>query len=208
MKKCWLDRPIFTRESLRKCLLMMKLTAIFLLIACLQVTAKGYSQDKMSISLKNVKLKYAITYIQRNSKYRFIYNDDLFSESAKVSVEARDATIQQILDIVFRSTSLVYHLMEDNLIVIASQPDGKPAFPVKGKVSLHHSTGISSGGPGISVVEKGTTNGTTTNDQGEFSLDVKDANAVLVITSVGYDRQEVAVNGKQDLSILLEPNST
>ena len=208
MKKCWLDRPIFTRENLRKCLLMMKLTALFLLIACMQVTAKGYSQDKMSINLKDVKLKYAITYIQHNSKYRFIYNDDLFPESAKVTVEARDATIQQILDIVLRSTTLVYHVMEHNLIVIASQEDSKPVFPVKGKVTLHQTTGIVSGGPGISIVEKGTTNGTTTNEQGEFSLEVKDAGAVLVITSVGYDRQEVAVNGKQELSILLEPGSS
>ncbi|HEY4287855.1 MAG TPA: SusC/RagA family TonB-linked outer membrane protein [Puia sp.] len=183
----------------------MKLTALFLLIACMQVRAKGYSQDKMSITLKNVKLKYAITYIQHNSKYRFLYNDDLFSESVKVSVEARDATIQQILDIVLRSTTLVYHVMEHNLIVIASQEDSKPAFPIKGKVSLHHTTGISPGGPGISIVEKGTTNGTTTNDQGEFSLDVRDANAILVITSVGYERQEMALNGKQELSILMEP---
>jgi TonB-linked SusC/RagA family outer membrane protein len=207
MKKCWLTRCVFTRESLHKYLLLMKLTALLLLIACMQVSARGYSQDKMSVSLKDVKLKYAITYIQHNSKYRFIYSDDLFPETAKVSVEARDATIQQVLDIMFRSTSLIYRVMNDNLIVIASQADNMPAFTVKGKVTLHHSTGISAAGPGISVVEKGTTNGTTTNDQGEFSLEVKDANAVLVISSVGYDRQEVAVGGRQEVSILLEPTS-
>ena len=207
MKKCWLTRRVFTRESLHKYLLLMKLTALLLLLACMQVSARGYSQDKMSVSLKDVKLKYAITYIQHNSKYRFIYSDDLFPETAKVSVEARDATIQQVLDIMFRSTSLIYRVMNDNLIVIASQADNLPAFMVKGKVTLHHTTGITPAGPGISVVEKGTTNGTTTNDQGEFSLEVKDANAVLVISSVGYDRQEVAVGGRQELSILLEPTS-
>ena len=207
MKKCWLTRRVPTRESLHKYLLLMKLTALFLLIACMQVSAKGYSQDKMSISLKDVKLKYAIAYIQHNSKYRFIYSDDLFPESAKVSVEARNATIQEVLDMVFRSTSLVYRVMNDNLIVIASRADGKAVFVVKGKESLHHTTGISPGSPGISVVEKGTTNGTTTNDQGEFSLQVKDGNAVLVISSVGYDRQEVAVDGKPELTILLEPTS-
>jgi TonB-linked SusC/RagA family outer membrane protein len=185
----------------------MKLTALLLLIACMQVSARGYSQDKMSVSLKDVKLKYAITYIQHNSKYRFIYSDDLFPETAKVSVEAKDATIQQVLDLLFRSTSLVYRVMNDNLIVIASQSDNMRAFTVKGKISLHYSTGIASGGPGISVVEKGTTNGTSTNEQGEFTLAVKDANAVLVISSVGFDRQEVAVGGKQELTVLLEPAS-
>src|ERR1700759_5609743 len=73
MKKCWLTRRVFTRESLHKYLLLLKLTAFFLLIACMQVSARGYSQDKMSISLRDVKLKYAISYIQHNSKYRFIY---------------------------------------------------------------------------------------------------------------------------------------
>lgn len=208
MQKCLLAGPIFTREDFRKWLLMMKLTALFLLIASLHVAARGYSQDKMSVTLKDVKLKYAISYLQHNSKYRFIYNDDLFSESTKVSVEARDATIQQILDILLRSTPLVYHVMDNNLIVIASQEDRKQGFPIRGKVTVHHPTGIGAAGAGISIIEKGTTNGTATNDKGEFTLEVKDANAVLVISSVGYERQEVALNGREELSILLEPASS
>src|ERR1700748_2972591 len=70
MQKSISHGSIFTRESYRKYLLMMKLTALLLLIACMQVSARGYSQDKISITLKNVRLKYAIAYIQHNSKYR------------------------------------------------------------------------------------------------------------------------------------------
>ncbi len=207
MKKCRLNRLPVTGEDLRKCFLIMKLTAVLIFIACLQVSAKTYGQEKMSISLKNVRLKYAITYIQHNSKYRFLYNDDLFSGPTKISVQARDATIQEILDIVFRSTGLVYHVMDHDLIVISSVDD-KKAVPIKGKVSLRNSAGAIVSGAGISVVEKGTANGTTTNEQGEFSLEVKDPNAIVVISSVGYEIKEIPLAGKQVIEVLLEASST
>jgi TonB-linked SusC/RagA family outer membrane protein len=187
----------------------MKLTALLLLTACLQVSAKGFSQDKISISLKDVNLKYAITYIQNNTKYRFIYNDDLFSKDTRVSVDARDATIQEVLSILFQSTGLVYHMMENNLIVIAPQaPVNRNSLPVSGKVSLHNTDGstVAARG-GVSVIEKGTANGTSTDDQGMFSLDVRDAAAVLVFSFVGYETREMPLAGNTVINITLDASS-
>lgn len=57
---------------------------------------------------------------------------------------------------------------------------------------------------GASVLQKGTTNGVSTNIDGEFSLSVKDANkAVLVVSYIGYKAQEVAVNGRTDITVRL-----
>ena len=82
--------------------------------------AKGFSQEKISIDLKNVEIKIALTTIQQNSRYRFIYNDDILPKDAMVTVKLTDADITQALDIILQSTGLTYHILESNLIVICS----------------------------------------------------------------------------------------
>jgi TonB-dependent starch-binding outer membrane protein SusC len=61
--------------------------------------------------------------------------------------------------------------------------------------------------PGVSVIEKGTINGTTTNAQGEFSLNVKGSNATLVFSFVGYATQQIAVGTQSQISISLKPGT-
>ena len=209
MKKCQLNRIPVKQGVILKRFLIMNLTVVLLLVACLQVSATGFTQDKLSLSLKDVKLKYAVSYIQHNSRYRFIYNDDIFPESTKVSIQVKDASIQEILDVLFHSTRLVYHLMNNNLIVISSQAEiNSFQVPVSGKVSLHDVDGsLSSGRSGISIIEKGTSNGTTTDEQGIFSLTVKDANAILIFSSVGYESKEVPLNGNTVQDVVLEASS-
>jgi len=58
--------------------------------------------------------------------------------------------------------------------------------------------------PGVSVNQKGAESGTTTDDQGKFSLEITDADAVLVFTHVGYLEQEVSVGSQRTLDIVLQ----
>ena len=75
-------------------------------------------------------------------------------------------------------------------------------FVVKGKVSDNNG-GIA----GATVSEKGTSNATTTDNEGNFSLNVANTSATLVISSVGYTTQEVAVDGKSQVNIMLAANA-
>ncbi|MDX1700878.1 MAG: carboxypeptidase-like regulatory domain-containing protein [Melioribacteraceae bacterium] len=58
--------------------------------------------------------------------------------------------------------------------------------------------------PGVSVVEKGTNNGVVTDFDGNYSIDLEDANAVLVFSYVGFQTQEISVNGRQQIDVFLE----
>jgi TonB-linked SusC/RagA family outer membrane protein len=60
--------------------------------------------------------------------------------------------------------------------------------------------------PGASVLEKGNTNGTATDAEGRFSLNVSDANATLVISFIGYTSQEVSINGRSVINVALTPS--
>jgi TonB-dependent starch-binding outer membrane protein SusC len=76
------------------------------------------------------------------------------------------------------------------------------AFSVKGKVIDENSAAL----PGVNVIEKGTTNGTVTDADGAFSINVENENAVLVFSYIGYAQQEVALNGQSSLSVSLVPD--
>ena len=126
MKKRQVYKLFVPRKKLLRFLLIMKLTVLFLTVACLQVYATGFSQDKISLTLKNVEIKKALVSIKKNSQYRFIYNDDILPKNKKVSIEVKDATIQEVLNLIFLSTTLTYQVLENKLVVISSAKEEIP----------------------------------------------------------------------------------
>jgi TonB-dependent starch-binding outer membrane protein SusC len=62
--------------------------------------------------------------------------------------------------------------------------------------------------PGVTVLEKGTSNGTSTDSDGKFSLRVSDQNATLILTFIGYAAQEVALNGRTTLDVSMQSDIT
>src|SRR5687768_2148679 len=71
---------------------------------------------------------------------------------------------------------------------------------VQGNIMDEHGSPL----PGVNVQEKGTRNGTTTDADGKFSLNVSDANAVMAFSFIGYKTQEIPLNGRTDMSVALE----
>ncbi len=74
---------------------------------------------------------------------------------------------------------------------------------VRGKVTDERNNGL----PGVNVLEKGTTNGTITDVDGNFSLSVEGSSSVLVFSSIGYQTQEVAVGDQQTFNISLQTDT-
>src|SRR5690554_3853670 len=84
----------------------------------------------------------------------------------------------------------------------ADEDTDKPqAIQVRGRVvSQADDLGL----PGVTVVEKGTNNGTVTNLNGEYSIEVADANAILVYSYVGFISQEITVGSRDEINISME----
>jgi TonB-linked SusC/RagA family outer membrane protein len=74
---------------------------------------------------------------------------------------------------------------------------------VKGRVTSETGEGL----PGVTVLEKGTTNGTATDVSGNYSLQVKGSNAVLVVSFIGYQTKEIVVNNQTSINIALSPDA-
>ncbi len=188
------------KPLLSKALLIMKLSTILLICFTLQVSAKGFGQKKLNLQFQKTEIANILTTIEKATNYRFLYDNNLKGIRIRVNLDVKDADVKQVLDAVLANTGLSYQFMENNLIVIR-ETDASPTQAqsvLTGKVLGDNNVPLS----GVSVQVKGTNKGTTTNEQGAFTLNVSD-NDVLVFSYVGYEAQEVAVAGKSEINVTL-----
>lgn len=185
--------------------MMTKLTTVLLVSACLQVSAHGYSQ-KVTLSETDVSLKKVFKEIRKQTGYLFFYSDELLQQARKVSVHLRGAPLTEVLDSCFKDQPLVYDIV-DNTIVVKTAPP--PAFsPPADQVVLKGRVTDAKGNPlpGVSVTIKGTDRGVATDDKGGFSIQV-DASATLNFTYIGYEPQDIKVDGRTTLNVTMRLTS-
>ncbi|MEP7374697.1 MAG: SusC/RagA family TonB-linked outer membrane protein [Chitinophagaceae bacterium] len=189
----------------------MKLTIIFLLAAVLQVSAKGFAQDNITISAKNTPLVDVLATIEKQSGYHFVYRYELIS-SIKITVNLTNATLRESLQRCLKPQNLAYNIVGKSVVVgkesselISSEKreetvNGRPFIDVKGRVVNEKGDPVSD----VTVTVKGTHVSTATNSIGEFALSTIDQNATLVFTHISMESFELKVSGKTELAITLK----
>lgn len=195
----------------KQILRIMKLTAIILLTACLQASAVGGYSQKITLSVKEAPLEQVLKSIEKQSGFYFNYMHEMVKQAQPVTMQVKDASLEEVLVFCFKGQPLDYTVVStDKLIIIKekkqlsfseTEKQGQdPPIEVRGVITDEN------GAPahGVNVMVKGTSKGTTTNLNGEFILKDVSENAVLLITSVGYDRQEVLVKNKEFISLQLK----
>lgn len=183
-------------NSLRK----MKLIVLLAAIALFQLSAtESYAQNtKITLSLKNSTLIEAIKQIEKQTDFVFFYNNAEVDLNKTVNIQINNGNIKEFLN---KELAGYNYRIENNKIVLTpnvTQQNTK----IKGKVT------DSSGVPiiGANVTESGTSNGTITDVDGAFTLDVK-AGAQLKISYIGYLSKMVLVDNKTFFSIQLSEDT-
>lgn len=176
----------------------MKLTIVLLLVTALQVSAKVYSQDRITLKLQSAELKSALRQIEKKSDFRFLYNDDIASFTQKVDVNATNALVTDVLDKIFSVTELGYRVLSNNLVVVTAKNAVVNDTRITGKVTNSNGEAL----PGVSVKVKGSAAGTSTTIDGTYSISVPET-ATLIFSSVGYEDQEINVSGRTTIDIVL-----
>ena len=189
----------FEKRSIYKLLLLMKFTIALLLCTSLQVAAKTYSQERITLKLQSAELKTALRQIEKKSMYRFLYNDEVISAHQKVNINAIDALVTDVLKGMLSETQLTYKVLENNLVVITQKDFVIQETKVTGKVKTAGGEGI----PGVTVKIKGSNVATATDATGSYSLSVPDG-ATLVFSSISYITQEVAVGGRTEINVVMQ----
>ena len=195
--------------AFRKICTVMKLCLVLSLLAVLSVSARGVAQNvKLSMEKKSVSLLNVLNELGEKSGYEFFYNDDEVT-GVKVSVSAKDATVQEILDQVLKGTSLTYHIVDDVFIITPKKAtdEKKNVWRISGLVKDNKGELL----PGVTVVIKGTQTGTATDANGKFKIEFLDAekkSVTLVFSFIGMVTQEREIKEyvKEGLEIVMQPD--
>ena len=186
------------KKSIRKSLVV----GGFCMMSSLAMSAQ------ISLTLENKSTRDVIREIERVSEYRFFYNEDLQGLDQKISINTNDANIQTVLNEIQRQTSIRYVIKENNQIVLSAGVKSNKTQQVVDNRIIKGTILDATGMPviGANVMVKGTTNGTITDMDGKFSLEV-DKNAILVVSYIGYANQEIKVGNQNTLSITMKEDA-
>lgn len=187
-------------------LLKMKLTLLCLLIGSMQLFAsQGFSQSQtLSLNLRDVTVEKALLDIEQQSNLYFIYSREDVDVARKVNISVSNEKIGEVLNKIFAGTNVGYQIQDRHIILTSSHnllSQGKR--PVSGRIT--DSTGAPL--PGVTVVIKGTTQGTISDADGKYQMAGVPADAVLVFSFVGMKTQEINSAGKIAIDVTMREES-
>ncbi len=186
----------------RKKLIIMRNALLILLISTFQVLATGsYSQTtRLSLNMKGATIKQVLSSIEDQSDFYFLYNSELIDVTREININIENENIQNILNRVFNPNE-VNILIKDKYIVLTPAANvSQQQKTISGKVT--DPTGLPL--PGVTIVLRGTTNGTITNTDGSFTLSNIPENSVIVFSFIGMKTQEIEVGSKNYFDIKME----
>jgi len=204
------QKGVWTGDTLlKKIWRMMKLTGLFMLISFVAISAGTYSQNtRFSFKIENGTLNDLFLYLEQNSEFRFSYNKSDLDDTQRISIKFENESVEQILDKVLDTDRLSISVKNEYVIItnkgnVTGKPFdnaiNQPVRTVSGKVTDSSGTPL----PGVTVVISGTTQGTITDSDGQYSLKNVPGDATLVFSFVGMKTLEIPVEGKSKIDISL-----
>ncbi len=205
-----LKRTIFTfcdQEVKRKNLLRMKLTAVFLLCFIVQSFAEAYSQGKINLDAENKAISEIFKDIEEQTGYIVVYGTTDLDPEAQMSVNIKNAAIDDVMVALLKQLGLRYTIVDeyiaiskiDEIELQEAVPAQVDTVKVKGKVIDYEGNAL----PGATIIEKGTMNGVTTDTDGNFVIALISGKAILQISYIGFETQEVEVGERSEINITL-----
>lgn len=177
----------------------------FVFICMLLFASVVYAQQnsKISIIKKNITLREALMSVREQTKMSVSYNDTQLP-TRKLNLDIKDKSIEEALRIILKDTGFTYKVKNNYIMIIpenAQNEKGKPRN-ISGVISDNGGEPLI----GVTVVEKGTNNGTVTDFDGNYKITTQTAHPVLVFSYVGYQSKEVSVTDNK-LNVTLDDSA-
>lgn len=199
--------------TIMKILSVQTFLALFFasMVCAHDLSGQGILDKEISVRFDNASLKKVLSKIEQVAGVKFTYSPSVIEEDQKVSINASNLTLADLLNELLAPMDIRYKLIADRISLYKPSAFGldstrnaggtqRLVFPVSGTVMDADSNPL----PGANIIEKGTTNGTTSDADGKFSLNVENENSVLVFSFIGYITREEVVSGRQAIDIRLE----
>jgi TonB-linked SusC/RagA family outer membrane protein len=168
-------------------------------------------EKRLTLNADNQKIKNVLTDIEKSVRIKFSYNPQSISVDKKVTFDYQNRKLGDILEEVLSGANLTFEVVGNYIIIIekSSEIDQSSnftpesnAFTVSGTVKDEQGDPL----PGVNIIVKQTTNGTTTDARGAYSLIVSEGTETLVFSFIGYAPQEVAINNRSVVDVVMIPD--
>ncbi len=190
--------------NLRKLFLKMKLTAFILILIVFQSFAEStLAQGKFSLDIKNKTVEEVLLEIENQSDFGFMYNKDLVDVTQKVNIDVKNASIDKILNQLFPAENVSFHRVNYQIVISPKFETVQQQKTISGTITDESGEPL----PGVTVLIKGTTNGTVTDIDGRYTISNIGESAILQFSFVGMLTQEVAIGGQTKIDIVLQPDA-
>ncbi|CAG5000117.1 TonB-dependent receptor P26 [Dyadobacter sp. CECT 9275] len=173
--------------------------------------SKSLEEIYLNVSLKNVRLEDALSTISNQTQFTFAYNGETVDKDKVINFESRSISFASLLRTLSKDANLQFLRVQSQIYVrkkkfmevsLIEKSMTSVATDVQGTVTDESGQAL----PGANIVIKGTSQGTVSDANGKFQMQIPDEKAILVVSSIGYITTEVAVGNKTLLTIALRPD--
>ncbi|WP_158640538.1 TonB-dependent receptor [Anseongella ginsenosidimutans] len=186
----------------------MKLIAVLLTVSIMQVSAGGFAQN-LTFSQDDVSIKQIFKEIRKQTGYDVFYLPRMVDAGRRLQVNFDNAPLEQVMERCLEGYPLTY-VIDDKTIVITRKlsfprpEDFTTAEKAQQAVSGQVTDSIGAPLPGVAVQVKGTSTGSITDEEGRYELPALEDGAVLVFNLMGFFSQEIPVNGRGVIDLVMK----
>ena len=181
---------------------IMKITAVIVLVFSMQAFAAFGQSEKLSLSV-NGTFRSVIEQLEQISGYHFVLKYDESILDTRVNVRYNQESIDGVLDDLLEGTGYTYKII-DRYVAISRISEFPVNIQQEKRITGHVTDASGNSLPGVTIVVKGTTNGTITGSSGNFTLNNVPAGAILQFSFVGMQMQDIPVDGKTTFSVVMK----
>lgn len=173
----------------------------------MQAANKVFAQTTVTATFKNATLSEVLWEIQRQTDFTFVYSTNDVKQVKVQSLNVNNEKIANVLDKCLKNSGLTYSV--HNGVIAIKQTEEKEMVAPQQKSTLSGTVLDETGEPiiGANILVKGTTNGTTTDMDGHFSLEVDRTPTTLIVSYIGYTKQEIKASAGKLIRIAMIPDN-
>ena len=201
-QKCLVEK-LLSPQSIKRILIRMRIILVLLLLCTGSIfgTSEGQNLATVSLSIQNGTIQNALQQIEKQSGYSFVYNVNELDVNKSVNINLSNKSLASVLEVLFTDQSIGYKIAGKHIalyLLDENEINQQSRKRITGVVKDDNGDPII----GANVVEKGTTNGTITDLDGNFTLQVQ-AKSTLVFSYIGFQDKEIVVGDNTTYQVQL-----
>ena len=172
-------------------------------------TPKAYAQEEKLVSLqvKEQPVRTVLSQLKKMTGYNFVYKEDLISKDKRVTLAFTNAPLSTVVAELCRQVNIRAEF-DGQLILLLPDLLKRPTpttITIRGKVTDADNNPL----PGATIIQKGSINGTVTNENGIYQLQLKpEESRIIIFSFIGYVTKEVKYDGETVIQVQLEEETT